>query len=138
MVFCVNTYQRCEVNIKQGNNSPDHSDTFKKAVTGNTYTALTGEVEYLIQPFYALLPLLPSPMKLHFSSLLHLETVSTGENQVMLSEPGILLASKLHQPKHEIGVPLKHALNPLGCSGWAWSSPPKFLNKEGSNLVLPF
>lgn len=53
MVFCVNTYQRCEVKTKQGNKSPNHSDTGRKAATGTTHAALTGKVEYLIQTFYA-------------------------------------------------------------------------------------
>lgn len=105
---------------------------------GNPQAALIRDVEYLKQPLYTLLLLLPSPMKLQFSSCLHLETFSTEENHITLSEPATLLALKLHQLKHEIGVPIKHALNPLGCSGWAWSSSPSFLNKEGSNLVLPF
>lgn len=138
MVFCVNTYQRCEVKIKQCSNSPVHSDTFRKAAMGNAHAALLKEVEYLKQPFCTLLLSVLSPTKLHFSSCLHLETVSTGENHLMLSEAGTLLASKLHQLKYEIGDPLKHALNPSGCSGCTWLSSPSFLNKERSNVVLPF
>lgn len=136
MVFCVSTYQRCEVKIKQCKNSPVHSDTFRKAAMGNAHAALLREVEK--QPFYTLLLSLPSLTKLHFSSYPHLETTSTGENHIRLSEPSTLLASELHQLKQEIVVPLKHALNTLGCSGWTWSSSPSFLNKEGSNLILPF
>jgi len=40
MVICVNIYQRCELKVKQGNNSPACSDAFRKAAMGTAHAAL--------------------------------------------------------------------------------------------------
>lgn len=104
---------------------------------GNPHAALIREAEYLKQPLHTLTftaqshktPLLISPaLGDSFNRRESCHTLRACHSSGL----------KITPLKHEIGVPLKHALNLLGYSGWAQSSSPSFLDKEGSKLVLPF
>ena len=52
-VFWTPTKQRCELKIEQGNNSPAHSDMFRKAAIGNAHAGLIRKVEHLKRPFFS-------------------------------------------------------------------------------------